>query len=222
MYCGTSACSIGHNPIAIELPEICYQRLDDGCNKVGAGSIAALCGKIYESTISSDVPRDTDWFRLDALGCASAVITFNTEFPLLALVVQGTCDGPLQMRQAFEVEPCSSGSMRVDNAPNSWLVLSAGNLDQVFRGEFPCDIVDPNDPPPDPKDPPFQPGFFGLHYRAIFLAGVIAGDINGDGHVDGVDLSTLLSSWGGSGPADLNHNGIVDGADLTTLFSNWG
>lgn len=222
MYCGASACSIGHNPIAIELPEICYQRLDDGCNKVGAGSIAALCGKIYESTISSDVPRDTDWFRLDALGCASAVITFNTEFPLLALVVQGTCDGPLQMRQAFEVEPCSSGSMRVDNAPNSWLVLSAGNLDQVFRGEFPCDIVDPNDPPPDPKDPPFQPGFFGLHYRASFLAGAVAGDINGDGHVDGVDLSILLSGWGGSGPADLNHNGIVDGADLTTLFSNWG
>ena len=140
----------------------------------------------------------------------------------MALVVQGTCDGPLQMRQAFEVEPCSSGSMRVDNAPNSWLVLSAGNLDQVFRGEFPCNIVDPNDPPPDPNDPPFQPGFFGLHYRASFLAGAVAGDINGDGHVDGVDLSTLLSGWGGSGPADLNHNGIVDGADLTTLFSNWG
>ena len=222
MYCGASACSIGHNPIAIELPEICYQRLDDGCNKVGAGSIAALCGKIYESTISSDVPRDTDWFRLDALGCASAVITFNTEFPLLALVVQGTCDGPLQMRQAFEVEPCSTGSIIVQNAANSWLVLSAGNLDEVFRGEFPCDIVDPKDPPPDPNDPPFQPGFFGLHYRASFLAVAVAGDINGDGHVDGVDLSTLLSGWGGSGPADLNHNGIVDGADLTTLFSNWG
>lgn len=222
MYCGASACSIGHNPIAIELPEICYQRLDDGCNKVGAGSIAALCGNIYESTISSDVPRDTDWFRLDALGCASAVITFNTEFPLLALVVQGTCDGPLQMRQAFEVEPCSSGSMSVDNAPNSWLVLSAGNLNQVFRGEFPCDIVDPDDPPPDPNDPPFQPGFFGLHYRASFIAVAVAGDINGDGYVNGVDLSILLSGWGGSGPADLNHNGIVDGADLTTLFSNWG
>ena len=222
MYCGASACSIGHNPIAIELPEICYERLDDGCNKVGAGSIAALCGKIYESTISSDVPRDTDWFRLDALGCASAVITFNTEFPLLALVVQGTCDGPLQMRQAFEVEPCSSGSMIVNNAPNSWLVLSAGNLNEVFRGEFPCDIVDPNDPPPDPSDPPFQPGFFGLHYRASFLAAEVVGDINGDGHVSGEDLSILLSGWGFPGPADINHNGVVDGADLTALLSNWG
>lgn len=222
MYCGASACSIGHNPIAIELPEICYQRLDDGCNKVGAGSIAALCGKIYESTIASDVPRDTDWFRLDALGCASAVITFNTEFPLLALVVQGACDGPLQMQQAIEVEPCSNGSMTVVNAPDSWLVVSAGNIDRVFRGEFPCDIPDPADPPPGPDDPPFEPGFFGLHYRANFIAAAIAGDINGDGYVDGVDLSILLSGWGGSGPADLNHNGIVDGADLTTLFSNWG
>ena len=47
-------------------------------------------------------------------------------------------------------------------------------------------------------------------------------DINGDGHVDGVDLSTLLSGWGSSGGGDINGNGVVDGTDLTTLLSGWG
>ncbi len=221
VYCGATACSIGHNKNAIELLEVCYQRIDEGCNRVDGGSIAAECGRIYESTITTDSPRDTDWFRLDALGCASVVVSFETEFPLLALVVNGPCDGPLEVRQAFEVEPCSSGSITVGNSPQGWLVLSAGNLDRVFRGSFPCDIADPADPPPGPDDPPFVPGFFGLHYRASFSA-VVIGDINGDGHVDGNDLSALLSGWGGSGPADLDRNGTVDGADLTTLFSNWG
>jgi len=47
-------------------------------------------------------------------------------------------------------------------------------------------------------------------------------DFNGDEVVDGADLGTLLSDWGGSGPADLNNDGAVDGADLGTLLSNWG
>jgi hypothetical protein len=51
----------------------------------------------------------------------------------------------------------------------------------------------------------------------------IVGDLNGDGLVDGADLTILLSAWGtDSAVADLNHDGIVDGADLTLLLSNWG
>jgi hypothetical protein len=41
--------------------------------------------------------------------------------------------------------------------------------------------------------------------------------------VDGVDLGELLSAWGpGNGPADLNGDGQVDGADLSLLQANWG
>ena len=47
------------------------------------------------------------------------------------------------------------------------------------------------------------------------------GDYNGDGVVDGADLTILLGDWGG-GAADLNGDGIVDGADLTILLGNWG
>ena len=49
-----------------------------------------------------------------------------------------------------------------------------------------------------------------------------AGDVNGDGIVNGLDLTILLSAWGTtSGPADLNHDAIVNGLDLTLILSSW-
>ena len=48
------------------------------------------------------------------------------------------------------------------------------------------------------------------------------GDLNGDGSVDGIDLTYLLDQWGRRGTADLNGDGIVDGADLTKLLARWG
>ena len=48
-------------------------------------------------------------------------------------------------------------------------------------------------------------------------------DLNGDGIVDGADLSSLLGAWGGSGgPADIDGSGQVDGADLAALLGDWG
>jgi formylglycine-generating enzyme required for sulfatase activity len=51
-----------------------------------------------------------------------------------------------------------------------------------------------------------------------------AGDLNGDGVIDGADLGQLLAAWGPceSCAADLNINGIVDGADLGVQLGNWG
>ncbi len=50
-------------------------------------------------------------------------------------------------------------------------------------------------------------------------------DLNGDGSVDGSDLSELISAWGGRGSgiaADLNRDGEVGPADLASLLSAWG
>ena len=48
------------------------------------------------------------------------------------------------------------------------------------------------------------------------------GDLNGDGNVDGTDLTQLLGDWGVSGTkADLDENGTVDGGDLVILLGNW-
>ncbi len=52
-------------------------------------------------------------------------------------------------------------------------------------------------------------------------------DLDGNGTVDGGDLSVILGFWGlrvdppGSG-ADLNGDGRVNGADLTEILSFWG
>ncbi len=218
--CGASPCSIGHDPAAVELTEICYQRIDEGCNKVGAAATLVACGRKYESTISTESTRDTDWFRLDALTC-HAELAITSEFPLLAIILRGACDGPLQVIDTLEVPQCTTRSITLAGS-SDWLVIGAATADRPFRTAFSCDIEDPDAPPPGPDDPPYVPSFFGLHYRVSVAPHIVSGDINRDGIVNGNDLAALLSGWGGAGAADLDGSGVVDGLDLATLLSNWG
>ena len=49
------------------------------------------------------------------------------------------------------------------------------------------------------------------------------GDVNGDGQVEGADLSFILGNWGSSvAEYDLNGDGTVNGADLTIILGAWG
>ena len=51
-----------------------------------------------------------------------------------------------------------------------------------------------------------------------------SGDINGDGTVDILDLSVLMSQWGQTGTglsADLNGDGTVDILDFSIMMANW-
>jgi hypothetical protein len=77
--------------------------------------------------------------------------------------------------------------------------------------------------------------FLALAYRPASGTNIVsvlynvAGDTNGDGHVDVVDLLTLVGSFGlsagdsGFDPAaDFNKDGTVDFADLLTLVDNFG
>jgi hypothetical protein len=55
----------------------------------------------------------------------------------------------------------------------------------------------------------------------------VAGDLDGNGSVDGADLAILLGGWGPCGgkggcAADLDGNGVIDGADLAILLGSWG
>ena len=54
------------------------------------------------------------------------------------------------------------------------------------------------------------------------------GDVDGNGVVDGLDLTAVLSAWETvpgdplwNPAADLDCNGVVDGLDLTEVISNW-
>lgn len=47
-------------------------------------------------------------------------------------------------------------------------------------------------------------------------------DVNGDGEVSAIDLSTILANWGGSGSGDIDGSGLVDGIDLAGVLAGWG
>ena len=48
-------------------------------------------------------------------------------------------------------------------------------------------------------------------------------DLNGNGSVDGGDVTIVLGDWGlTDSPADLNGDGEVSGADLTIVLAEWG
>lgn len=54
----------------------------------------------------------------------------------------------------------------------------------------------------------------------------VAGDLNNDGLVNGMDLADLLGRWGtqgstGQGSADLDGNGLVGAGDLAILLNAW-
>ncbi len=59
-------------------------------------------------------------------------------------------------------------------------------------------------------------------FSLAWLMPAMSGDLNQDGRVDGLDLATVLSGWGGAGGGDVNGDGTVDGADLAAVLSNWG
>ena len=64
---------------------------------------------------------------------------------------------------------------------------------------------------------------FDISINAAGIPSFVLGDINGDGHVTGMDLTYLLSGWGtADAAADINHDGIVGGLDLAALLTNWG
>ena len=102
---------------------------------------------------------------------------------------------------------------RMELGPNNLVHLTTPNGVHRFRtnGQF--------------QDLPQQATGALLEYPRGMLFRVdpaLVGDLNGDGVVDGGDLTILLGNWGSSGVGDLNGDGIVDGADLAILLGNWG
>ena len=64
----------------------------------------------------------------------------------------------------------------------------------------------------------------GVLARRTAVTCTAPGDLDGNGVVDGADLTLLLGDWGGcSGcSGDLDGNGTVDGRDLARLLGAWG
>lgn len=61
--------------------------------------------------------------------------------------------------------------------------------------------------------------FSQLIYRGNYGSNVC--DLDGDGFVNGADLTMLLGGWGNCCTGDIDKSGSVDGADLTMLLGCW-
>ncbi|MFZ9915538.1 MAG: hypothetical protein ACO3IB_09440, partial [Phycisphaerales bacterium] len=57
---------------------------------------------------------------------------------------------------------------------------------------------------------------------SVTVTGGNPADLDGNGIVNGADLTILLSQWGSPGSADLDGNGIVGGGDIAILLNSWG
>jgi poly(3-hydroxybutyrate) depolymerase len=77
----------------------------------------------------------------------------------------------------------------------------------------------------------YQPGAADLVWTRFFSqiasssmgCASCAGDVNGDGAIDGGDLGIVLSGWGSADPiADIDADGTADGADLAIVLASWG
>jgi hypothetical protein len=53
---------------------------------------------------------------------------------------------------------------------------------------------------------------------------LLAGDLNSDGCVDGMDVAIILGFWGSKDHPcfDVNGSGAVDGGDLSVVLGNFG
>ena len=60
-------------------------------------------------------------------------------------------------------------------------------------------------------------------YKSQILAlNPLTGDANGDGVVNGLDISLISSNWLTAGPSgDVNHDGVVNGLDIAMASANW-
>ena len=71
-------------------------------------------------------------------------------------------------------------------------------------------------------------GTVDMGYHSPRCAPGLPGDVDGNGVVDGLDLTGVITAWE-TAPgdalwnpiADLDCNGVVDGLDLTAVISNW-
>jgi len=102
----------------------------------------------------------------------------------------------------------SNGSPMTADQINTWLInkgswlSSMGLIPEYISVPYPFLVADTPPPPPPPRK---------------------SGDINGDGKVDLLDLSTLAAWWGTANvDVDFNRDGTVDLLDLSTLASAWG
>lgn len=171
-----------------------------------------------------DYPRvsvgQTRWWRftVGALDELSVALTWP-RLPSSNFLSYTLMDLDLELVRLVDGEPEPVDSARFDSGN----VLSTSQVDNLELlsvrglepGEYALKVTRINTGPT---------AFAGLAWLMVESAAPgRPADYNGDGLVNGADLSLLLSAWGSNDPLiDLDGSLVIDGADLALLLSDWG
>jgi predicted outer membrane repeat protein len=158
----------------------------------GGSELPADC----ESDESRQVRNDV-WFSWTA-SCSGEVEVStcgSADFDTWLVAYTGGCEGTVvACNDENDACPGSTSAMTLDAIEGETYLIRVGSWSASGRGS----------------------GTLGI------TCGGTPSDINGDGIVDGADLTQLLGNWGQPGATDLNQDGLTDGADLATLLGDWG
>lgn len=218
-----------------------------------SGSIVSSAGVpgLGESVWEMNVNGSSGGFLFNLDGIAANAVSFRLSANIRALITNpqggsgvGTVErnrpdgsaaaahGPnliFDQWYLVEIEYLNGG----DEFSEKWWLINHQTGDQslVSSGSFPLNGAGS----PGSEDFPNSFAFFCANNGSIFLRTQFdnvrfedlspppCGDITGDGVVNFVDITAVLSSWGGAGPlGDANEDGQVNFADLTFVLSNWG
>lgn len=202
----------------------CYPELV-GCSFVGNDS-EAFGGAIHAAYAGNAIIRDCSFDRnsADKSGGAIALVG-NVDVPTFVTITSCTFDenasveggGGLHSRVSTvdvqasyfrnNVSGIGGGGCDFDGGSAATIAntVFCGNLPEQTVGSWTDD---------------------GGNSESEDCAPVCATDLNGDGFINGADLTILLAAWGDCEviecTGDLSGDGSVGGADLTILLSDWG
>lgn len=223
--CEVAPCELTIPDEAVFETEVCYERLNDGCNGAEPAFDQLNCGDSVVGTCTTDTPRDTDWYALSISEPTTIQVTLESEFPAQLVLVSGPCEGPVETHVLVSSAPCR-GEVEFAYAldPGTWsLVVGPGTDMKPVRGGLPCDQEETDGFMGDDSTSE-EPSFFGLRYllRLSCESDGLLGDLNQDGNVDGADILIVLAWWGTDDPtSDIDGNGVVNGADLLIVLAYW-
>ncbi|HAW96280.1 MAG: hypothetical protein CMJ33_00860 [Phycisphaerae bacterium] len=220
--CDVPPCELSIPTGVIVEAEPCDERLNDGCNILSGETRAILLGDVILGTTTTSSPRDTDWFSIEIFETSTVRVFIESEFPAQLVLQSGVCAGPLEFHSVHEALPCA-GARQIDLelAPGTWHLIVAPGFERIgLRAYLPCELDELE------KGEEPEPTYFGVRYLLSVLPEDITcsgePDLDGDGMIDGADLTLLLVEWGGAASeADLDCDGVVGGGDLALLLSSW-
>jgi len=160
-----------------------------------------VCGESGIFEFASEPTPDWDWWEIYVYDDTTLTWTVEAEFRPRIWIIDGSKGCPGTILAQSDTYECETNVVAASVAPGRyWLVVAPW----AFTDSAAC----------------------GARYvGTVTLDPYCAGDVDGSGDVDVVDLLALLGAWGpcpAPCPEDVDQDGVVDVKDLLIVLGSWG